>query len=141
MHMLSNKERSSSELDTLGRSRNSTVEHAANGEVHTNEEAQVHVHDLDLRDSANTRRNACSVYRLENSAKNMDIPCEWDSGKQPRLTKEGKTIVCKTDNFVPLVVPGLSASSGSNSSTTSISQDSSSTSSSPATERSDELAP
>ena len=50
----------------------------------------------------------------------------------------GKTIVCKTDNFVPLVVPRLSTSSGSNSSSTSTSQDLSSTS--PAQERSDELA-
>ena len=55
------------------------------------------------------------------------------------MTKEEKTIICKTDNFVPLVVHGLSASSGSNSSSTSTSQDLSSTS--PAQERSDELAP
>ena len=33
----------------------------------------------------------------------------------PRLTKNGKTIVCKTDIFVPLVVPGLSVNSGSSS--------------------------
>ena len=47
--------------------------------------------------------------------------------------------MCKTDNFVPLVVPGLSTSCGSNSSETSTSQDLSSTS--PPQERSDELAP
>ena len=40
-----------------------------------------------------------------------------------RLTKDEKTIFCKTDNFVLLVVPGLSTSSGSNSSSTSTSQD------------------
>ena len=49
--------------------------------------------------------------------------------EKPRLTKEGKTIVCKTDNFAPLVVPGLSTSSGSNLSTI------------PAQERSDGPAP
>ena len=64
---------------------------------------------------------------------------EWVSGQKPRLTKEVKTFVCKTDNFVPLVDPGLSTSSGSNSSSTSTSQDLSTTS--PAQERSDELAP
>ena len=48
---------------------------------------------------------------------------------------------CKTDNFVPLVVPGLSSSSGTSSSSTSLPQDSSRTFSSPATERSDEPAP
>ena len=63
----------------------------------------------------------------------------WVSGQKPRLNKEEKTIVCKTDNFVLLVVPGLSTSSGSNSSSTSKSHDLSTTS--PAQERSDELAP
>ena len=38
---------------------------------------------------------------------------ELVSGHKPRLTKEGKTIVCKTDNFVPLIVPGLSTNSRS----------------------------
>ena len=47
--------------------------------------------------------------------------------------------MCKTDNFVPLVVLRLSANSGSNSSSTSTLQDLSSTS--PAQERSDGLAP
>ena len=100
------KIRTSDELDTLRRSRNSTVVLTANGEVQTNEEAQVYVHDLDL-----TRRNACcSIARCS---------CEWVSGRKPRLTREGKTIICKTDNFSPLVVPGLSTSSGSVSSSTS----------------------
>ena len=47
--------------------------------------------------------------------------------------------MCKTENFVPLAVPGLSATSGSNSSSTSTLQDLSSTS--PAEERSDDLVP
>ena len=44
----------------------------ANGEVHTNEEAQVFVHDL--RDSAITRRKACCSMAWKNSAKTTDIP-------------------------------------------------------------------
>ena len=48
MHVLSKKDLSSDELDTLRRSRTPTVVVTANGEVQTNEEAQVHVHDLDL---------------------------------------------------------------------------------------------
>ena len=39
--------------------------------------------------------------------------------------KEGRQFVCKTDNFVPLFVPGLSTNSGSVSSSTSTPQDSS----------------
>ena len=48
MHMTSRKESSSDELDTLRRSRNSTVVLTANGEMHSREEAQVFVHDLNL---------------------------------------------------------------------------------------------
>ena len=36
---------------------------------------------------------------------------EWASGQKPHLTKDGKNIRCKTENFVLLVVLGLSSSS------------------------------
>ena len=69
------------------------------------------------------------------------------------MTKDGKIIICKTDNFVFLVVPVLSVNSESSSSLTSLPQESlgpeahlvsgnrvaSSSSSSPVLERSDEL--
>ena len=48
MHMLSKKDLSSAELDTLGKSRNPTTVITADGEVHTSEEAQLHVDDLEL---------------------------------------------------------------------------------------------
>ena len=48
MHVMRNKDSSSYELDTLRRSKNPTVVLTANGEVHTNEEAQVYVNDLNL---------------------------------------------------------------------------------------------
>ena len=48
LHMVSWKELSSEELDTVRRSRTPTVVLAANGEVHTIGEAQVFVHDLNL---------------------------------------------------------------------------------------------
>ena len=47
MHMMSKKKLSSEELWTVKRSRTPTVVLTANGEVHTHEEAQVFVHDLD----------------------------------------------------------------------------------------------
>ena len=47
MHMLSKKDFSSSEVDTLRKSKNFTSGVTASGEVQTNEEAQVNVHDLD----------------------------------------------------------------------------------------------
>ena len=48
MYMLSKKDLSSDEMETLRRFRNPTTVVTASGEVQTSEEAQVHVHDLDL---------------------------------------------------------------------------------------------
>ena len=48
MHTPSKKDLSSDEMGTLRRSRTPTTAVTANGEVQTNEEAQVYVHDLDL---------------------------------------------------------------------------------------------
>ena len=52
--MMSKKDLSSEEVDTLRRSRTPTVVLTANGEVHSNEEAQVYVHDLNLFVTAKT---------------------------------------------------------------------------------------
>ena len=61
MHMMNKTESSSKEMGTVKRSRNPTVVLTANGEVHTNEEAQVFVRSLleSVRNRANTRGNAC----------------------------------------------------------------------------------
>ena len=40
---------------------------------------------------------------------------EWVSGQKPDLIKNGIRIQCNTENFVPIVVPGLSTSSCSSS--------------------------
>ena len=48
MHMLSKKDLSSVELDTIKRSRNPIIVVTATGEVQINEEAQVYVHDLHI---------------------------------------------------------------------------------------------
>ena len=36
---------------------------------------------------------------------------EWINGQKPHLIEDGIRIVCNTENFVPIVVPGLSSSS------------------------------
>ena len=57
---------------------------------------------------------------------------EWINGQKPHLTKNGIRIPCNTENFVPIVVPGLSNSSSGSESTsrTSMKQESRSSSSS-----------
>ena len=72
-------------------------------------------------------------YRLESSAKSTA------NGQKPHLTKNGKIVLCKTEHFVPVVVPGLSSCSGASSSSTSFPQDSPSNCSSPASLRSDDV--
>ena len=42
---------------------------------------------------------------------------EWINGHKPHLIKDGIRIICNTENFVPIVVPGLSSSSSASSST------------------------
>ena len=43
---------------------------------------------------------------------------EWTSGRKPHLVKNGKWIQCNTENYVPIVVTGLSTTSSSTSSST-----------------------
>ena len=76
-----------------------------------------------------------AVLSLGKLCENHGYSFEWVSGQKPRLTKEGRMTIYKTDNFVPLVVLGLCVTSGRNSSSTPTLQDLSSTS--PAQERRD----
>ena len=100
----------------------------------------LYVHDLDLFVTVQILEDTPTVLSLGKLCEQHGCTSEWTSGEKPRLTKQGKKR-CKTENFVPLVVPGLSSNYGTSSSSTSPPQDSSSTSSSPASERSDKPAP
>ena len=42
---------------------------------------------------------------------------EWINGQKQHLVEDGIRIICNTENFVPIVVPGLSSSSSASSST------------------------
>ena len=57
------------------------------------------------------------VLSLGNFCDEHGYSCEWINGQKPRLIKHGIRIQCNTENFVPIVVPGLSASSSSSLST------------------------
>ena len=124
MHMMSKRDLSSEEMDTVKRFRTPTVVLTANGEVHTHEEAQVFVHDLNLFVTVPLLEETLAVLSLGKLCEDHGYSHEWVSGQEPRLTKGGKTIICKTDKFVPFVVPGFSANSESVSSSSSPSQDS-----------------
>ena len=123
LHTMSKKASSSEEMDRVKRSRTSTVVLTANGELHTHEEARVFVHDLNLFVTVQVLEETHAVLSLGKLWEDHGYSHEWVSGQKPRLTKDGKSVICKTDNFVPLVVPGLSTNPESGSSSTSPSQD------------------
>ena len=89
MHRMSIKELSSEGMDTVKRSRNSTVVLPANGEAHTHEEAQVFVHNLNLFVTVQQLEETSAVLSLGKFCEDHGYSCEWVSGQKPRLTKDG----------------------------------------------------
>ena len=127
--------------EILQQSRKPTTVVTAVGEVQTNEEARVYVHDLDLFVIVQLPEDTLAVLSLGKLCHEHGFTFGWASGQKPHLTKEGKGMLCKTKDFVLIVVTGMLSSSGASSSSTSLSPVSSRTSSSsPAEVRSDDEA-
>ena len=61
MHMISKKDLSDAEMDTLTKSCSPTTVISANGEVQTHEEAIVYVKELDILDYQRPRKHASSI--------------------------------------------------------------------------------
>ena len=61
MHMISKKDLSKAEMDTLTKSCSPTIVITANGEVQTHEEAIVYVKELDILDNESPREHASSI--------------------------------------------------------------------------------
>ena len=138
MHMISKKDLSKAEMDTLTKSCSPTIVITANGEVQTHEEAIVYVKELDIFLTMKVLENTPAVLSLGKLCDENGYSYEWINGQKPHLIKNGIRIICNTENFVPIVVPGLSSSSSGSSSTSRIfmkqesrSSSSSSSSSSP----------
>ena len=118
MHMISKKDLSDAEMDTLTKSCSPTIVITANGEVQTHEEATVYVKELDIFLTMKVLENTPAVLSLGKLCDENGYSYEWINGQKPHLIKNGIRIPCNTENFVPIVVPGLSnSSSGSDSST------------------------
>ena len=113
MHMISKKDLSKAEMDTLTKTRSSTIVITANGEVQTHEEAIVYVKELDIFLTMKVLDNTPAVLSLGKLCDENGYSYEWINGQKPHLIKIGIRIPCNTENFVPVVVPGLSTSSSS----------------------------
>ena len=117
MHMISKKDLSDTEMDTLTKSCSPTIFIPANGEVQTHEEATVYVKELDIFLTMKVLENTPAVLSLGKLCDENGYSYEWINGQKPHLNKNGIRIICNTENFVPIVVPGLSSSSSGSSST------------------------
>ena len=117
MHMISKKDLSKAEMDTLTKSCSPTIVITANGEVQTHEEAIAYVKDLDIFLTMKVLENTPAVLSLGKLCDENGYSHEWINGQKPHLIKNGIRIICNTENFVPIVVPGLSSSSSGSSST------------------------
>ena len=123
-HMLSKRDLSSDRMDTLRRrSRNPMTVLTATGKVQINEDAQVFVRDLDLFVTVRFLDETPVVLLLGTLCSRHGYPFEWKNCETPRLVQNWKTITCIMDNFVTLVVPGLSSYSSNSLSSTSRSTD------------------
>ena len=117
MHMISKKDLSNAEMNFLTKSCSPTIVITANGEVQTHEEATVYVKELDVFLTMKVLENTPAVLSLGKLCDEHVYSYEWINGQKPHLMKDGIRIQCNTENFVPIVVPGLSSSSSGSSST------------------------
>ena len=117
MHMISKKDLSDAEMDTLTKSCSLTIVKTANGEVQTHEEAIVYVKELDIFLTMKVLDNTPAVLSLGKFCDENGYSYEWINGPKPHLINHGIRIICNTENFVPIVVLGLSSSSSAFSTT------------------------
>ena len=103
-------------MDTLTKSCSPTTVITAIGEVQTHEEAIVYVKELDIFLTMKVLENTPAVLSLGKLCDENGYSYEWINGQKPHLIKDGIRIICNTENFVPIVVPGLSSSSSGSSS-------------------------
>ena len=117
MHMISKKDLSDAEMDTLTKSCSPTIVITANGEVQTDAEAIVYVKELDIFLTMKVLDITPAVLSLGKLCDENGYSYEWINGQKPHLIKNGIRIICSTENFVLIMVPGLSSSSSGSSST------------------------
>ena len=114
MHMIRKKDLNCAEMDTLTMSCSPTIVITANGEVLTHEEVTVYVKELDIFLTMKVLEDTPAVLSLGKLCDEHGYSYEWINGqKTTSHNKNGIRIQCNTENFVPIVVPGLSTSSSS----------------------------
>ena len=89
MHMISKKDLSDAEMDTLTKSCSPTIVITANGEVQTHEEATVYVKELVFFLTMKVLENTPAVSSLGKLCDENGDSDEWINGQKPHLIKDG----------------------------------------------------
>ena len=113
MHMINKKDLNSAELETVTTSRSPTTVITANGEVQTLLEATIYVKELDLFLTMKVLEDTPAVLSPGKLCDENGHSYEWTNGQKTHLINNGIRIQCNMENFVPIVIPGLSTSSSS----------------------------
>ena len=87
-HMISKKDLSEAEMDTLTKSCSPTIVITANGEVQTHEEAIVYVKELDIFLTMKVLENTPAVLSLGKLCDENGYSYEWINGQKPHLIKK-----------------------------------------------------
>ena len=114
VHMVSKRDLNSVELETMRTSRSPTTVMSANGEVQIIEEATADVEQWTYLSKLCFLKKLSQFFPWENSVRIMGIHTTGRAVKNhisSEMTRE--LIDCNISNYVPFVVPGLSASSAS----------------------------
>ena len=85
MHMISKKDLSDAEMDTLTKSCSPTIVMTANGEVQTHEEATVYVKEFDIFLTMKVLENTPAVSSLGKLCDENGYSYEWINGQKPHL--------------------------------------------------------
>ena len=109
MHVISNKDLSKVEMDTLTKSCSPTIVITANGEVQTQEEAIVYVKELDMFLTMKVLDKTPAVLSFGKLCDENGYSYGWINCQKPHFIKDGIRTICNTENFVFIVVPGLSS--------------------------------
>ena len=88
MHMISNKDLSDAEMDTLSKSCSPTKVITANGEVQTHEEAIMYVKELDIFLTMKVLENTPAALSLGKLCDENGYSYGWINGQKPHLIKK-----------------------------------------------------
>ena len=100
IHMISKKDLSDAEMDTLTKSCSPTIVITANGEVQTQEEATVYVKELDIFLTMKVLENTPAVLSLGKLRDENGYSYEWINGQEPHLITEFGLFATQRTSFL-----------------------------------------